>query len=84
MTRAFRSLPDFRQAFWYHPLFFVVLLIPFLAFVGERKRNIISIGLIVLLVGLWVVRMVVLFPDTAPFEYNSNSLFEVIRRGLGN
>ena len=80
MTRAFRSLPNIRQALWYHPLFFIVLGIPFMAFLKEKPRNIVAIVLLAMLIVLWVIRMIFLFPDTSPFEYNANSLFEVILR----
>ena len=83
MGRAFRSLPDIRPAFAYHPLFFVVPFIPLLAVVNARVRNIASVVLIVLFIGVWIVRMVLLFPHTAPMEYNYNSLLEFIRSLFG-
>ena len=81
MTRAFRSLPDLRMAFFYHPLFFVVPFIPLLAILGERWRNYISVVLIILFIGLWLLRMVLLFPDQAPMEFNEASLVRRIMDG---
>jgi len=78
MGRAFRSLPDIRLAFAYHPLFFMVPFIPLLIIVNARVRNITSVALIILFIGIWIVRMVLLFPHTAPMEYNYNSLLEFI------
>jgi len=80
MTRAVKSLPDIRQAFFYHPLFFILILIPPMAFLSEEKRNKIYIAMAVLLVGVWIIRMIIMFPHTPPMNYNSNSLFEFIRR----
>jgi len=80
MTRAFRSLPNVAQAFFYHPLFFTVPFMPLLVIVSAKTRNITSIILIILFTGLWVVRMVWLFPHTAPMEYNYHSLFEIFIR----
>ncbi|MCL2572248.1 MAG: DUF2752 domain-containing protein [Defluviitaleaceae bacterium] len=79
MTRAVRSLPDIRQAFFYHPLFFILALIPPMAFLSEKKRNKIYIIMAVLLVGAWIIRMIIMFPHTPPMNYNNNSLFELIR-----
>lgn len=78
MTRAFRSLPDFVRAFAYHPLFFTVPFIPLLAVVSDRVRNVGSVCLIVMFVGVWVVRMVLLFPHTEPMLYNESSLLRSI------
>ena len=74
MTRAFMSLPNIFMAFRYHPLFFTVPIIPFLLFFSEKNRNIASIALIVLFIGVWAVRMFLFFPHTAPMEYNENAL----------
>ena len=79
MTRAFGSLPYIRQALAYHPLFFVVPFIPLLLLVSVKTRNIISALLIILFIGTWIIRMVLLFPHSEPMLYNENSLFEYIR-----
>ena len=85
MTRAFMSLPDVKLALFYHPLFFVVPFIPLAALLSERARNILSVILIVLFLGTWVVRIYLFFPDIPPMEYNENSLisnlFYWIRNG---
>jgi len=78
MSRAFLSLPNFRQAFFYHTLFFTVPFIPFMAILSEHTRNVVSAILVVLFVGMWVVRMVLLFPHTPPMEYNNSSVLEFI------
>ena len=82
MTRAFGSLPDVRRAFFYHPLFFTVPFLPLLVLVSARVRNIMSAVLIILFIGLWITRMILLFPHTAPMEYNESSLFELILRRI--
>ena len=79
MTRAFMSLPDIPLAFAYHPLFFTVPLIPFLAFFPEKSRNIASCIFIVVFISVWVIRMLVLFPHTPPMEYNYNALINNFR-----
>ena len=73
MTRAFFSLPNIRQAFFFHPLFFTVPLVPFMALASPKVRNIISAALIALFIGVWVVRMVTMFPHTPPMNYNYGS-----------
>jgi len=79
MTRAFTSLPDIRQALSYHPLFVLIPFMPLLPILPEKRRNIVSIILIILFLGVWVARMLLLFPHTIPMVYNENSLLEFIR-----
>jgi len=80
--RAFESLPNIRQALFYHPLFFTIPLIPFLAFLSPKTRNIASAILIALFVVVWIIRMILMFPHTAPMNYNCSSLVEFILRRL--
>ena len=85
MTRAYVSLfsLEIGRAFFYHPLFLLVPGIPFVFVMPEKPRNIVSAVLIVILVGVWVARMILLFPHTAPMAYNEDSLLEVVRRLIG-
>ena len=80
MSRAFRVLPDISRSFAYHPLFFVVPFIPLLVFLQNKKRNITAISLIILFVAVWIVRMVLFFPNTPPMVFNESSLFAYIMR----
>ncbi|MCL2406170.1 MAG: DUF2752 domain-containing protein [Defluviitaleaceae bacterium] len=77
LTRAFISLArlEFSQAFAYHPLFFMVPVVPFLGLerISSKWRNILAFAGIGVLVAVWVVRMVQLFPHTAPMTFNDNS-----------
>ena len=78
LTRAFISLAhfEFGQAFAYHPLFFMVPFVPLLGLerITEKWRNNIAFVLLGVLVAVWIVRMVLLFPDTPPMTFNENSL----------
>ena len=86
MTRAFISLMrlELRQAFAWHPLFFLVPFIPLLALermpyggsIPPRLRDGIAWALLGLFILVWVVRMVLFFPHTPPMEYNQSSLFQ--------
>ena len=78
MSRAFFSLPNIRQAFFFHPLFFTVPLVPLMPLAPPKMRNIISVTLVVLFIGVWVVRMVTMFPDTPPMDYNRASLVALV------
>ena len=84
LTRAFISLArfDLWQAFVYHPLFILVPFIPllYLERISNKLRNILAYSALALLLVVWVIRMVVLFPDVEPMTYNENSLFEFVRR----
>jgi hypothetical protein len=61
LTRAFISLArlDIRAAFFYHPLFFLVPFLPWLAWekISHRLRNILSFIVLGLLAVVWAVRM---------------------------
>jgi len=78
LTRAFISVArfDFRQAFAYHPLFIFVPFVPFLGFerLSDKWRNIIAYAGLGVLVAVWVVRMVMFYPDTPPMTFNDYSL----------
>ena len=84
LTRAFISLAhlEWRQAFFYHPLFFLAPLVPLLMLerVPPRWRNILSFAVLGVFFAVWIVRMVLFFPDTPPLDYNSDSLFEWVFR----
>lgn len=79
LTRAFKSLfsLNFKLAFFYHPLFFVVPFVPLLAFVEEKSKkafNRIIIFLIIIFLLVWIIRLVLFFPHTEPMVYNNNSI----------
>ena len=84
LTRSYLSLLalDIRQAFVYHPLFILVPLIPWAAHekILPRRQNLIWLGLLGLFAGVWVVRMAVLFPGTAPMTWNEGAL---LARAIG-
>ena len=84
MSRAFAALfrLDFAEAFWYHPLFFVVPLIPLLVLrvIPRRTGGVVTNVLIALFLGVWIVRMIWLFPDTPPMDINRDSLLQILWR----
>lgn len=84
LTRAFVSLVrlEFGQAFAYHPLFFLVPFVPLLAWerLSAKWLNILSFTLFGILIVVWVVRMVLMFPHTPPLNFNEESLFAWIFR----
>jgi len=79
LTRAFIAFVrlDMGQAFFYHPLFWVVPFVPLLALrlVSDRWRNILAFAILGLFVAVWVVRLAMFFPYTPPLDYNESSLF---------
>ena len=82
MGRAYRSLIrlDLVGAFIYHPLFFIVPFIPLLAWdkVPKKLYSALNITILTLFISVWIIRMFIFFPHTAPMEYNYNSLLELI------
>jgi uncharacterized membrane protein len=80
MTRAYKSLfrGDLSAAFKYHPLFILPPLLPLLFTKTIRKNkkllnSLIALAMVILL-GTWIVRLIVLFPDKDPFFFNQGAL----------
>ena len=72
MTRAFKSLLSFdiMNAFWYHPLFPLVSLFPYI-FVKMNKRLIFIVGGIFIIT--WIIRLILFFPDESPMVPNTST-----------
>jgi len=86
MSRAFMRFfrGDLFGALFYHPLFFLIPLIPLLAYsrMPKKARNIGWLAIGCLFLAVWIIRLILFFPHTAPMIYNENSLFELLRRVL--
>lgn len=83
MTRAFISLfkGNIKQAFYFHPLFIVPIIIGVVILFknyGIFKRAYKSKGfwifILILLVSVWGIRMVLMFPYEAPMDFNKNAI----------
>ncbi|MGH4120418.1 DUF2752 domain-containing protein [Clostridium sp.] len=77
MTRAYKLLfqGDIEGAFYMHPLFFIPIIIVVLFL--TRKMNILyeyKYHLLVLFIGVYLYRMLVLFPNEAPMMFNHKAL----------
>jgi hypothetical protein len=77
MTRAYKLLfqGDLEGAFYMHPLFFIPIIIVVLFL--TRKMNILykyKYHLLVIFLGVYVYRMIVLFPNEAPMMFNHKAL----------
>ena len=72
MTRAFKSLLSFdiTKAFWYHPLFPLIILFPYI-YVKMDKRLIYIVG--TLFIVTWIIRLILLFPHTSPMVPNTSA-----------
>lgn len=84
MTRACLAAVrlDFAEAFRMHPLWFLIVplllltvLHPGQLFKSKRTENLFWGALTVLVVGVYLVRMLLLFPHTAPMDYDTGALF---------
>lgn len=90
MTRASTELlhGDFRGAWEMHPLiFYIIIAIPlglFFKFVTKNQKhfNILTIITIIIFLVTWLVRMILLFPNYAPLDYNDQNLLSLIIRLL--
>lgn len=79
ITRAFASFInlDFRQAFWYHPLFFTVIFFPYLYVKNNNKLFIITAFLFMT---VWIIRLYVYFPYMPPMAVNQSAvLYSLLR-----
>ena len=78
LTRSFIHLVqgDIAQSIWYHPLFWLVVLLPWITHkkIPLKRQNFLWITVLVLFTGVWVVRMVLYFPGDAPLNFNEASL----------
>jgi hypothetical protein len=80
MTRAWLAIfrGNLPAAFAWHPLFFIVPLVPLYLFLRrylpqKRPDKAAVILLAVLFARVYLLRMLFLFPDTAPMDFNKNA-----------
>ncbi|RXE59568.1 DUF2752 domain-containing protein [Acetivibrio mesophilus] len=92
MTRAYFSLFkfDLASAFYYHPLFLLPVILAIIVvfknnsfFVRLYKNNILWVSVSAGFILLWIVRLILFFPDTPPMEYNSKALIPQLFRLFG-
>lgn len=79
MTRAYLALfsGDIKTAFLMHPLFWLVpVIIGLIAYSQYKKIHFTKIYIIIgiIFIAVYIVRMIVLFPNTYPFDYEYSSL----------
>ena len=72
---------NFGEAFRFHPLWFLPIplvllnvLHPGQLFKNKRQDNIFWWSMAILVIGVYFVRMLVLFPHTSPMEYDTTSV----------
>ncbi|MBR0576835.1 DUF2752 domain-containing protein [Proteiniclasticum sp. BAD-10] len=77
MTRAFLHFlqGDLQEAFRFHPLFPLVPLL-LLSYLKNWQKLLVGIG--ILFIALWVLRLALYFPHTEPMNYNHQSLAALI------
>ncbi|EPZ57383.1 hypothetical protein H477_2461 [[Clostridium] sordellii ATCC 9714] len=78
MTRALESFlhGDIKKAFYYHPLFLIPIFIAIVFLFSSNnffakliKNKNIWIFLVILVLLVYIIRMVLMFPDVAPMNY---------------
>lgn len=83
MTRAFMRLLslDIRGALYYHPLFILPVLAAFVFLFRNNRHiariyrsNMFWVVMLVVVVIVWIVRMIILFPDKQPMDLNEKAL----------
>ncbi len=86
MTRAFLSLFEghLHEAFFWHPLWPIVILGPMVYWVLDQrpnrshKKNLLIWGIFIAFVTVYAYRLYLYFPEQAPMDYNSHSIFSQI------
>ncbi len=94
MTRAHIEVLklNFKRAFFYHPLFIFPSIIFFIVIFRKKLKianyiynnNFITISMLIIFIIVYIVRFVLLFPNTEPFTYNYNSKFYTVLKILIN
>jgi hypothetical protein len=80
MTRSYLALfaGDLKTAFFMHPLFWMVPIIAGMVAYSQYKKisfSKIYILIAVIFIVVYIIRMIILFPHTYPFDYEHSSLF---------
>lgn len=89
LTRALRAAfkLDFHKSFSYHPLFWLIPIVIIIFIYGKKplfgsKKYEIAfyISVVVIMIIIYIVRMIMFFPDTVPMDYDKSSyLWKIIR-----
>jgi len=92
MTRAYLSLFkfDLASAFYYHPLFLLPVMVAIIIifkknefFMRLYKSRLLWGCVLTVFILLWIVRLVLFFPDTPPMDYNPKALIPQLLGLLG-
>ncbi|MBN1898723.1 MAG: DUF2752 domain-containing protein [Spirochaetes bacterium] len=72
---------DLKGAFFYHPLFPLAFLVGAVTFFRRKKpihliykSELFWIVILIIIIGVWGVRMFLMFPDTGPMDYSRQSI----------
>lgn len=80
MSRAWIEIlnNNYKLAFHYHPLFWIVPVIVFLFLFKEKISNKIWVLILSLIMMTYVIRMILYFPSIEPMDYNQHSLISLL------
>ena len=94
MTRAHIEVLklNFKKAFHYHPLFMLPNIIFLVVMLRNKSKianyiynnNFITITVLIIFIAVYVVRFIMLFPNTEPFTYNYDSNLYLFIRIMQN
>ena len=93
MTRAWLSALslNFEDAFFYHPLFWLVPIIFGVVLLRHKLKicyalynsKYFFVSCLILFIGVYIVRLFLLFPQTAPMDFNDQAiLLQIVRKIL--
>lgn len=81
LTRAILSFMsgDTRMAFYYHPLFWMPFVIGLIGIFKRKYIKAITIISITILIIVYLIRMVMYFPDVEPMKFNDKSVIAKLK-----
>ncbi len=86
MTRAYKSLfsLDFKDAFYYHPLFWIIPFAATILLLREHRHfkkldnRFLWLSLAIIFIAVYIIRMIILFPEKEPLDYQWESILGYI------
>lgn len=70
---------DLGMAFKYHPLFWLPLAVLVVSIINKKYFKKLLLVSIIIFIVIYIIRMLMFFPDTEPMKYNEKSMFNQLR-----
>lgn len=70
---------DFSMAFKYHPLFWLPSVVLVVSIINKKYFKKLLLVSIIIFIVVYIMRMIMFFPDIEPMKYNEKSILNQIR-----